>query len=222
PVVMGLAGNHQGHVLQRLSAFGTRPLAGILAPAPYYVRAGQEGAAAYFRCLADASRFPLVLYDIPYRTGTTLDTETLLSLAAHPNIAAIKDCGGSLAKTLALIADGQMNVLAGEDLQSLSTLCLGGTGMIAAAAHIRPDLFVAMYQAVRAQQLDLARRLFQALVPVIQLAFEEPNPGPLKAQLGRQGLLSEELRLPMPAASAALAVRMDAAVAGLNRQYPCQ
>ncbi|NMK49283.1 4-hydroxy-tetrahydrodipicolinate synthase [Achromobacter sp. Bel] len=222
PVVMGLAGNHQGHVMQRLSAFGTRPLAGILAPAPYYVRAGQAGAAAYFRCLADASRFPLVLYDIPYRTGTTLDTETLLSLAAHPNIAAIKDCGGSLAKTLALIADGQMNVLAGEDLQSLSTLCLGGTGMIAAAAHIRPDLFVAMYQAVRAQQLDLARRLFQALVPVIQLAFEEPNPGPLKAQLGRQGLLSEELRLPMPAASAALAARMDAAVAGLNRQYPCQ
>jgi 4-hydroxy-tetrahydrodipicolinate synthase len=222
PVIMGLAGNHQGHVMQRLSAFGTRPLAGILAPAPYYVRAGQEGAAAYFRCLADASRFPLVLYDIPYRTGTTLDTATLLSLAAHPNIAAIKDCGGSLAKTLALIADGQMNVLAGEDLQSLSTLCLGGTGMIAAAAHIRPDLFVAMHQAVRAQQLDLARRLFQALVPVIQLAFEEPNPGPLKAQLGRQGLLSAELRLPMPAASAALAARMDAAVAGLNRLYPCQ
>lgn len=222
PVIMGLAGNHQGHVLQRLSAFGTRPLAGILAPAPYYVRAGQEGAAAYFRRLADTSRFPLVLYDIPYRTGTTLETSTLLSLAAHPNIAAIKDCGGSLDKTLALIADGQMNVLAGEDLQTLSVLCLGGAGMIAAAAHIRPDLFVAMYQAVRSQQLDVARRLFHALAPVIRLAFEEPNPGPLKAQLGRQGLLTEELRQPMPAASAALALRLDAAVAGLNRQFPCQ
>lgn len=222
PVIMGLAGNHQGHVLQRLSAFGTRPLAGILAPAPYYVRAGQEGAAAYFRRLADTSRFPLVLYDIPYRTGTTLETSTLLSLAAHPNIAAIKDCGGSLDKTLALIADGQMNVLAGEDLQTLSLLCLGGAGMIAAAAHVRPDLFVAMYQAVRAQQLDEARRLFHALAPVIRLAFEEPNPGPLKAQLGRQGLLTEELRQPMPAASAALALRLDAAVAGLNRQFPCQ
>lgn len=222
PVIMGLAGNHQGHVLQRLSAFGTRPLAGILAPAPYYVRAGQEGAAAYFRRLADTSRFPLVLYDIPYRTGTTLETSTLLSLAAHPNIAAIKDCGGSLDKTLALIADGQMNVLAGEDLQTLSVLCLGGAGMIAAAAHVRPDLFVAMYQAVRALQLDVARRLFHALAPVIRLAFEEPNPGPLKAQLGRQGLLTEELRQPMPAASAALALRLDAAVAGLNRQFPCQ
>ncbi|MPS82109.1 MAG: 4-hydroxy-tetrahydrodipicolinate synthase [Achromobacter sp.] len=220
PVIMGLAGNHQGHVLQRLSAFGTRPLAGILAPPPYYVRAGQEGAAAYFRRLADASRFPLVLYDIPYRTGTTLDTSTLLSLAAHPNVAAIKDCGGSLDKTLALIADGQMNVLAGEDLQTLSVLCLGGAGMIAAAAHLRPDLFVAMYRAVRNQQLDQARRLFHALAPVIRLAFEEPNPGPLKAQLGRQGLLTEELRQPMPTASAALAARLDDAVAGLNRQYP--
>lgn len=220
PVIMGLAGNHQGHVLQRLSAFGTRPLAGILAPAPYYVRAGQEGATAYFRRLADASRFPLVLYDIPYRTGTTLDTSTLLSLAAHPNVAAIKDCGGSLDKTLALIANGQMNVLAGEDLQTLSVLCLGGAGMIAAAAHLRPDLFVAMYRAVRNQQLDEARRLFHALAPVIRLAFEEPNPGPLKAQLGRQGLLTEELRQPMPTASAALAARLNAAVAGLNRQYP--
>ena len=222
PVIMGLAGNHHGHVMQRLAAFGTRPLAGILAPAPYYVRPGQEGAAMYFRSLADASRFPLVLYDIPYRTGTALDTATLQALAAHPNIAAVKDCGGSLEKTIALIADGNMNVLAGEDLQALSVMCLGGAGMIAAAAHIRPDLFVAMYQAVKAQQLDLARKLFHALVPVIQLTFAEPNPGPLKAQLGRQGLLSEELRLPMPAASTALAARMDAAVAGLNRQYPCQ
>ncbi|KRC73500.1 4-hydroxy-tetrahydrodipicolinate synthase [Achromobacter sp. Root83] len=222
PVIMGLAGNHQGHVLQRLSAFGTRPLAGILAPAPYYVRAGQEGAAAYFRCLADASAFPLVLYDIPYRTGTTLDTATLLALATHPNIAAIKDCGGSLEKTLALITDGAMDVLAGEDLQSLSVLCLGGTGMIAAAAHIRPDLFVAMHRAVLAQDLVLARTLFHALAPVIHLAFAEPNPGPVKAQLARQGLLSEELRLPMPLASAGLATRLDAAVATLNRQFPWQ
>jgi 4-hydroxy-tetrahydrodipicolinate synthase len=78
-----------------------------------------------------------------------------------------------------------------------------------------------MYRALREQRLDRARQLFHALVPVIQLAFAEPNPGPVKAQLGRQGLLSAELRQPMPRASEALAVRMDAAVAGLNRQYPC-
>lgn len=220
PVMMGLAGNHQGHVLRRLSAFGTRPLAGILAPAPYYVRPGQAGASAYFRCLADASRFPLALYDIPYRTGATLDTATLLELAAHPNIAAIKDCGGSLEKTVALIADGRLQVMAGEDLQTLSTLCLGGSGIIAAAAHIRPDLFVALYRAVREQRLDQARALFLALAPMIQLAFAEPNPGPVKAQLARQGLLTDELRAPMPAASAALADRLQAAVAELDRAFP--
>ena len=98
PVAMGLAGNHQGHALRRLAAFGTRPLAGILAPAPYYVRPGQQGASAYFRTLADASPFPLILYDIPYRTGAELETGTLLALAEHPNIAAIKDCGGSPVK----------------------------------------------------------------------------------------------------------------------------
>ena len=89
PVMMGLAGNHQGHVLRRLSAFGTRPLAGILAPAPYYVRPGQAGASAYFRCLADAS-LPAGAVRHSYRTGAALDTATLLELAAHPNIAAIR------------------------------------------------------------------------------------------------------------------------------------
>ena len=110
--------------------------------------------------------------------------------------------------------------MAGEDLQTLSTLCLGGSGIIAAAAHIRPDLFVALYRAVREQRLDLARALFLALAPMIQLAFAEPNPGPVKAQLARQGLLTDELRAPMPAASAALADRLQAAVAELDRAFP--
>jgi len=220
PVMMGLAGNHQGHVLQRLAAFGTRPLAGVLAPAPYYVRPGQQGALAYFRTLADAARAPLVLYDIPYRTGAPLDTDTLLALAGHGNIAALKDCGGSLDKTAALVAHGGLRVLAGEDLHALSTLCLGGSGMIAAAAHIRPDLFVALHRAVRAQHLDAARQLFHALAPVIRLVFAEPNPGPLKAWLARQGLLSDVLRPPMPRASEALAAELAAAVARLDEQFP--
>ncbi|WP_407849647.1 4-hydroxy-tetrahydrodipicolinate synthase [Bordetella petrii] len=222
PVVMGLAGNHQGHVLQRLAAFGTRPLAGVLAPAPYYVRPGQQGALAYFQALADASRVPLVLYDIPYRTGAVLDTDTLLALAGHANIVAVKDCGGSLDKTVALIAHGGLRVMAGEDLHTLSTLCLGGSGMIAAAAHIRPDLFVALDRAARAQQLEPARRLFHALAPVIRLVFAEPNPGPLKAWLAQQGLLSDVLRAPMPRASEALAGQLAMAVAALDRQFPVQ
>ena len=219
PVMMGLAGNHQGHVLRRLSAFGTRPLAGILAPAPYYVRPGQAGASAYFRCLADASRFAgAVRHSLPHRRGAGHGHAA--GAGGAPEHRRHQDCGGSLEKTVALIADGRLQVMAGEDLQTLSTLCLGGSGIIAAAAHIRPDLFVALYRAVREQRLDQARALFLALAPMIQLAFAEPNPGPVKAQLARQGLLTDELRAPMPAASAALADRLQAAVAELDRAFP--
>lgn len=126
PVVMGLAGNHQRDVLRRQAVFNTRGLAGLLTPAPYYVRPGQAGLADYFRALADASAVPFILYDIPYRTGEHIDIDTLLVLAEHPNIRAVKDCGGSLDKTQALIAHGGLQVLAGEDMQMLGTLAMGG------------------------------------------------------------------------------------------------
>ena len=108
PVMMGLAGNNLRHVLSRLDRIGERPLAGVLAPAPYYIRPSQEGLKGYFRELADRSRAPLVLYDIPYRTGVTLSAEMLLSLASHGNIRGIKDCGGNAETTQALIADGRL------------------------------------------------------------------------------------------------------------------
>jgi len=219
PVVMGLAGSHPGQVLKRLAGLGARPLAGLLAPAPYYVRPSQEGLARHFLALADASPWPLIVYDIPYRTGVAIETATLTRLAAHPRIRAVKDCGGSLDKTLALVERG-FDVLAGEDLQMFSTLCLGGSGAIAASAHVRPDLFVAMHEAVARQHLARARQLFQALVPVIRLLFEQPNPGPVKAMLVRQGLIGPELRDPLTPADAALTRRLFAAVDALDRNFP--
>ena len=157
PVMMGLAGNHQGHVLRRLSAFGTRPLAGILAPAPYYVR----------RTGRRVRLFPLpgrrlalpagaVRHSLPHRRGAGHGHAA--GAGGAPEHRRHQDCGGSLEKTVALIADGRLQVMAGEDLQTLSTLCLGGSGIIAAAARIRPDLFVALYRAVREQRLDQAAR----------------------------------------------------------------
>ena len=216
PVMMGLAGNNQGHVLARLGRLNRRRLAGILAPAPYYIRPSQDGLRDYFRGLADASAAPLVLYDIPYRTGITMTADTLLSLAEHGNIRAVKDCGGNADTTRALIEDGRLAVLAGEDHQIFTTLCLGGQGAITAAAHIRPDLYAALYRAVVDERLNAARRLSQALSPMIKLLFAEPNPGPIKALLARQGLLSDALRAPMTPASQDLAVRLAAASDALD------
>lgn len=216
PVTMGLAGNHLGHVLARLARLDERPLAGVLAPAPYYIRPSQAGLRDYFARLADASRAPLVLYDIPYRTGATLTLETLRVLADHDNIVAIKDCGGNAQTTQALIADGKLAVLAGEDHQLLGTLALGGQGAIIASAHFRPELFVAIWRAVSDGRIDEARRLFHALMPLVQALFAEPNPGPAKALLARQGWLRDALRAPMKQASPELADRLAVLFDGLE------
>jgi 4-hydroxy-tetrahydrodipicolinate synthase len=96
-----------------------------------------------------------------------------------------------------LIADGELDVLTGEDLHILTTLCLGGTGAIAASAHVRPDLFVALAEAIAAGELATARRIFYQLRPVIEALFAEPNPAPLKAAMAALGLIHEEVRAPM-------------------------
>ena len=209
PVVMGLSGYHLGQALEWVQALAQYPLAGLLVPAPHYIRPSQEGLLLWFRTLADASAVPLVVYDIPYRTGATLATDTLLALAAHPRIRAIKDCGGNAAKTQALIADGRLAVLAGEDAQMFTTLALGGAGAIAASAHWQAPRFVALMELLRAGDLPEARRVWQALLPWVEACFAEPNPAPLKAVLAHAGWMRNELRAPMIAASVALEQRLQ-------------
>lgn len=217
PVVMGVSGYHLGQVLEQVRALARYPLAGLLVSAPHYIRPSQQGLLHWFRTLADASAAPLLIYDIPYRTGATLSTETLLALAAHPRIEAIKDCGGNPAKTQALIADGRLQVLTGEDAQIFHTLALGGAGAISASAHWQTPRFVELMELLRAGHLGEARRVWQALLPWIEVCFAEPNPAPLKAVLAHAGEMCNELRAPMMGASEALNLRLQAlASAGLS------
>ena len=108
PVVMGLSGYHLGQPIAWVKELAQRPIAGLLVPPPHYIRPAQAGLVQWFTALADASGTPLVVYDIPYRTGCHITLETLLALAAHPNVQAIKDCGGDAGKTQALITDGRL------------------------------------------------------------------------------------------------------------------
>ena len=209
PVAMGLSGYHLGHVLAFVQDLARYPLAGLLVPAPHYIRPSQQGLLHWFTAIADASHAPLIVYDIPYRTGATLSTETLLALAAHPRVQAIKDCGGDAAKTQALIADGRLAMLAGEDAQMFATLALGGTGAIAASAHWQTPRFVELMALLRAGDLPGARRAWQALQPWVAACFAEPNPGPLKALLARDGEMRNRLRAPMMAASPAMEARLQ-------------
>ena len=208
-VVMGLAGYNQIELLQFQREILKRPLAGLLVPAPNYIRPSQAGLEAFFRTVADASSVPIILYDIPYRTGVTFEQATLLNIVKHPRIVAIKDCGGNLATTLALLASGDVDVLCGEDLQIFNALCLGASGAIAASAHVRTEDFVALCQLVRDNQLTEARSIFFKLIPLINTMFMEPNPAPVKAALALEGLIGSELRAPMQVASTAVVERLQ-------------
>ena len=201
PVVMGVSGYHLPQMLDWVRLLGKKPLAGLLVPAPVYIRPSQAGLLHWFEAITNASTVPVLIYDIPYRTGARIDCETLQKLAQHPNIQAIKDCGGDAHKTLTLIADGQLQVLAGEDAQIFSTAALGGAGAISAAAHVHTDRFARVLQLLKAGELQAAQQLWRPLVPLIEGLFAEPNPALIKAVLAHQGLMSGEVRAPMLAAT---------------------
>jgi 4-hydroxy-tetrahydrodipicolinate synthase len=217
PVVMGISGYHLGHTQEWVQELSGQAIAGLLVPAPHYIRPSQAGLLHWFRALADASDKPLIVYDIPYRTGAHMALETLLALAEHPRIQAIKDCGGDARKTQALITDGRLQVLAGEDAQIFSTVALGGTGAIAASAHLCTAQFAKLIRYVQQGELQQARALWQPLAPMVEAVFAEPNPALIKVALARQGLLHNELRWPMTAASPGATERIFALLDGLDR-----
>ncbi|MBJ2091611.1 4-hydroxy-tetrahydrodipicolinate synthase [Serratia ureilytica] len=215
-VVMGLSGNNMAATLQMQQAIQLRDIAGVLIPAPYYIRPSQCGLIDYFTQLADASTVPVILYNIPQRTGIAMELATLRRLARHPRITAIKDCGGNPDATMALIADGEIDVMTGEDNLILTTLCLGGTGAISAAAHVHPERFVQLVQQVAAGDLAAARSNFYELLPMIHQMFSFQNPAPVKTVLAQQGLIANELRSPMQVAPQALQQQIAATLAQLQ------
>jgi 4-hydroxy-tetrahydrodipicolinate synthase len=204
PVVMGLSGSHQRNVLARLAHIQERRVAGVLVPPPPYIRPSQEGLIAFFTALADASQVPVLLYNIPYRTGIGITFDTFATLGRHPRIRGVKDCGGDTMLTMRLITETSLEILTGEDAQLLSTLSLGGAGGILASANLAPEQFARIHALLKAGRLEEARALFYRLLPLIRAVFAEPNPGPLKHGLSLQGMARDELRAPMQPASAAV------------------
>ncbi|MGY4828830.1 4-hydroxy-tetrahydrodipicolinate synthase [Sphaerotilaceae bacterium SBD11-9] len=217
PVLMGLAGTQAPEMLERLRQFAQAGPHAVLVSAPCYLRPSQAGLVAHFQQLADASPVPLVLYDVPPRTGVAMSLQTLLTLAGHPNILALKDCGGDTEKTRALVADGRLSVLAGNDDAIFSTLCMGGAGAITASAHVLTQAYAEMVSATRTGQLARARRLYHALTPLTLALFAEPNPSVFKAVLAQQGWIQNELRAPHTAATQEGVTRALAALEAAQR-----
>lgn len=212
PILVGVGGNDTRKVVKTLAHLARHRVQGVLSVCPYYSRPPQDGLLAHFTRLAEATTLPIVVYNIPYRTGVNMTNDTLLALAEVPGIAGVKDSSGSLAQSLDLLRrrPHHFTVLTGEDVHFFTTLAHGGDGGILAAAHLETRTFLHVYARMAANDHAGARALWEPIEPLVQLLFREPNPMPIKHALWRQGLIaSPECRLPLTRVSDALARELD-------------
>jgi 4-hydroxy-tetrahydrodipicolinate synthase len=201
PVLMGLSGPRPQVVAQRAQALAQQHrVAGYLVPAPAYIRPSQASLVEFFTHVADRSPLPIIVYDVPQRSGVRIEADTLLALAGHPRIVAVKDCSSDRRAAEAVLADGRLQWLAGNDDELFDQLARGAVGGIVASAHLATAQFVALHRLISEHQLDAARALWHRLAPLTRALFAEPNPAPLKAVLAAQGWVQDELRAPLLAA----------------------
>jgi 4-hydroxy-tetrahydrodipicolinate synthase len=216
PICLGLSGSHTRKMCHTLDETAGWPIDGYLISSPYYSRPSQRGLKQHFSALADHASWPIVLYNIPYRTSVNLDNETLLELAEHPNIVGLKDCCADRAQSIDLLCrrPAGFRVLTGEDTHYYEALIDGADGAILLSAHIETETFAAVRALVRESNLEAARARWESVADLTKLLFAEPSPAAAKYWLSRTGLIdSAEVRLPMVEVSAELAARLEVEIA---------
>ena len=217
PILIGVGGNDTRKVVKAVKRLQKHAVQGILSVCPYYNRPSQDGMREHFTRVAEATDRPILIYNIPYRTGVNLANETLLALAAIPNIAGVKDSSGNITQSLDLLRQRPAGfaVLTGEDAFFYTMLAHGGDGGILASAHVETATFLSVYERVVANDHQGALKAWSRLEPMVPLLFKEPNPVPIKHCLWRQGLIaSAECRLPLTRVSDALAKDLDRLIPG--------
>jgi 4-hydroxy-tetrahydrodipicolinate synthase len=215
PICLGLSGASTSKLRDALDETAGWPIDGYLIASPYYTRPSQRGLLQHFSALADHASWPIVLYNIPYRTAVNLANETLLRLAEHPNIVGLKDCGADRAQSIELLRQrpSGFRVLTGEDAQYFDALTDGADGAILLSAHIETDAFASVRTLLNNGDRDAALACWESVAELTKLLFAEPSPAPAKYWLARTGLIDgAEVRLPMVEVSAELAARLDAEI----------
>jgi 4-hydroxy-tetrahydrodipicolinate synthase len=209
---VGLSGSDTRKVIKALSQTSSWPVDGYLIVCPYYTRPSQPGLYRHFVALADSTAKPIMLYNIPYRTGVNLGNEEMLRLAEHANIVGVKDCSADPAQSFDLLRDRPRGfaVLTGEDALFHNALSQGADGGVVASAHVETQAFAAIRNQMLSGDHAGALAGWRALVDLPRLLFAEPSPAPIKHWLWRTGLIdSPEVRLPMTQVSDVLAARID-------------
>jgi 4-hydroxy-tetrahydrodipicolinate synthase len=200
PAFAGCTHNSTSEAVARAKKLAKVPgLTGLLTANPYYNRPGQEGQYQHFRAIAEAVEIPVLLYNIPSRTGVNLEPATVLRLAEIANIVGIKESSGNVAQITELITQAPrgFKVVSGDDGMTLPVIALGGVGLVSVASNAIPAQMAQMVQAAMAGDWPTARAINCKYLKLMQAHFCEPSPAPVKAVLALMGRIEEKLRLPM-------------------------
>jgi 4-hydroxy-tetrahydrodipicolinate synthase len=211
PVVIGIGGNNTAELLHELATFPLDKAVAVLSASPYYSKPSQEGLFQHYKALAEASPKPLLLYNVPGRTGRNLNAATTIRLAREvKNVAGIKEASGDMAQCMEILRDAPKDflVVSGDDALALPQIACGMEGVISVAANGFPKAFSEMVRLSLAGDYKAAKALNDGLIAGYEIMFAENNPAGIKAAMAEQQLIGNYLRLPLVPLSAGLHAKM--------------
>jgi len=211
PIVFGIAGNNTPAVVQRLREFDYTGVSAILSASPYYNKPNQAGIIKHYTALANASQAPIILYNVPGRTGSMMSVDTILKLAEHENIIGVKEASGNFDHVMELLRrrTGDFLIISGDDAYTLPFISLGMDGVISVVGNAYPKLFSQMVRYALDDHFENARYLHHKLLPVINALFEDGNPGGVKMLMKHMGLCKHFVRPPLFDVDANLSKRLS-------------
>ncbi len=199
PVMAGAGGNDTKEAVALSKEMQSIGVQGLLSVTPYYNKPTPEGLFAHFSAVAEATPLPIVLYNVPGRTGCNIDAGTLARLATIPHVVGVKEASGNITQMVEICraVPDDFLVLSGDDALTLPLMAIGGRGLISVASNAIPAEMSQLVEAAERGDYATARRLHQRLVPIMLGNFIESNPGPVKYAMAAMGLCEEVYRLPM-------------------------
>jgi 4-hydroxy-tetrahydrodipicolinate synthase len=205
PVLAGAGGYDTREVVALVRELERLGVDGILSVTPYYNKPTQEGLYQHYTAIAGSTSLPIVLYNVPGRTGVNLEVQTVVRLSAHPNIVGVKEASGNLVQMSEIVRECRDDflLLSGDDPIAVAVMAIGGRGLISVASNALPGEMAQVIELAEKGDVAAARRLHHWLLPFFKVIFVESNPIPIKAAMAAMGLLDEGYRLPLVPPSAA-------------------
>jgi 4-hydroxy-tetrahydrodipicolinate synthase len=210
PIVFGVGGNNTTELVKKLHVL-PKGVDAILSVSPYYNKPTQDGIYQHFIAVADASPVPVILYNVPGRTGSNMLPSTILRLAEHENIVAVKEASGNFDQIMEIISKAPQgfDVLSGDDALTMPLIACGARGVISVVANALPEKFSNMINLSIDGDFTSARLIHNTLLSITKMFFEEGNPGGVKVALENRGIMEQNLRLPLVKVSSSLSERIN-------------